>query len=79
MRMLRVFRMKGMKARLSTCAVSKHLCLCCTDADEIDFDGFLRMLRVGSMDHLDQYESRHLSSASLHAGSNFSDLSTVTE
>jgi hypothetical protein len=51
----------------------------CADADEIDFDGFLRMLRVGSVDHLDQYESRHQSSASQHGGAHFGDLSTVAE
>lgn len=49
------------------------------NADEIDFDGFLRLLHVGSTDHLDQYESRHGASASHHGGSLFSDLSTVTE
>lgn len=34
-------------------------CLCCTeDAEAMDFDGFLRMLRVGSVDSLDQYDAR---------------------
>lgn len=38
------------------------------DADEVDFDGFLRMLRVGSydsLDALDQYDSRY--AGSLHS------------
>jgi len=37
------------------------------------------MLHVGSTDHLDQYESRHLSSASHHGGSHFTDLPSVRE
>lgn len=60
-------------------------CTCVrTDADEIDFDGFLRMLRVPlSSDDLDQYESRHIESHSYHGGtlysSQLSELPTVTE
>lgn len=39
------------------------------DADEIDFEGFLRLLRVESEAQLDQYESRHHGNGSHHGSS----------
>ena len=65
--------------------VSVSVCtLLLADADEIDFDAFLRLLRVPlSSDHLDQYESRHRASHSFHDGKEYSnhalDLTTVAE
>lgn len=51
------------------------------DADEIDFDGFLRLMRVDSGTQLEQYESRHPAGGSLHgaAASTASDLAPVSE
>ena len=44
--------------RCPACLALPRLCLLVlpADADEVDFDGFLRMLKVGSYDSLDALE-----------------------
>jgi hypothetical protein len=53
--------------RFSICAFA--------DADEIDFEGFLKMLKIESIGNLEQYESRYVLSQSQHGAEAYASRS----
>ena len=55
---------------------SPHVMSCTADEEEIDFEGFIKIMRAGSvdsLDHLDQYDAR-LSTVSSPSRKSLPDL-----
>ncbi len=66
--------LQSMQTSLSAFSASRLSCI--ADEEEIDFEGFIKIMRAGSLeslDHLDQYDAR-LGTISSPSGKSLPDL-----